>query len=65
MGVRGNGATYKENDTEDLMRALESLWDVDWRNKLGRVGAEKMMAEYSWLAIARQRMEDYEAALRR
>lgn len=63
--VQGNGVTYKENDTEDLMRALESLRDADRRNRLGKVGAEKMRREYSWLAIARRRIEDYAAALRR
>ena len=63
--VQGNGVTYKENDVEDLMRALMDLKNVDQRNKLGKVGAEKMRCEYSWLAIAKRRIENYEAALRR
>jgi glycosyltransferase involved in cell wall biosynthesis len=61
--VQGNGLTYNENDPVDLMRALQVLQDIDRRKHLGRVGAAKIEREYSWVAIARRRIADYEAAL--
>ncbi len=61
--VQGNGLTYHEGDPQDLARALQRLRDEDMRRQLGRAGAAKIAAEYSWLAIARRRVADYEAAL--
>lgn len=61
--VQGNGLTYNENDPVDLMRALKSLRDIDKRKHLGNVGAAKIKRKYSWVAIARRRITDYEAAL--
>lgn len=61
--VQGNGLTYNENDPVDLKRALQVLRDIDRRKHLGSVGAAKIEREYSWEAIARRRITDYEAAL--
>ncbi|MCX7049584.1 MAG: glycosyltransferase family 4 protein [Candidatus Sumerlaeota bacterium] len=59
----GNGLTYEENDPADLARKIESLSDAETRRRLGEHGARKMQERFSWLAIARQRIKDYEAAL--
>lgn len=61
--VQGNGLTYNEDDPVDLMRALQVLRDIDRRKHLGSIGAAKIEREYSWVAIARRRITDYEAAL--
>jgi glycosyltransferase involved in cell wall biosynthesis len=61
--VQGNGITYKLNDVDDLVRALRSLHDPKVRERLGSAGAQKMAHNYSWDAIAKRRLQDYEAAL--
>lgn len=61
--VEGNGVTYKLNDLEDLIRVLRGLRDPQIRGRLGAFGAEKIRCEFSWDAVARQRLRDYEAAL--
>lgn len=62
--IDGNGITYKEGDHEDLARALCQLKDPHHRATLGQVGSAKMVRDYSWLAIAKRRLHDYEVALR-
>jgi glycosyltransferase involved in cell wall biosynthesis len=59
--VTGNGLQYAEGSTDDLARALRELEAKDVRRRLGACGIMKAK-EISWLAIARQRVEDYEAA---
>ena len=61
--IAGNGVTYILNDVEDLVRVLQTLRDSACRKKLGKRGAERMADEFSWIHIARQRLQDYEAAL--
>jgi glycosyltransferase involved in cell wall biosynthesis len=61
--IEGNGITYQLNDRESLVRALLSLKDPGIRRKLAEAGAEKMAKQFSWEAIARRRLRDYEIAL--
>jgi glycosyltransferase involved in cell wall biosynthesis len=61
--IDGNGITYKLNDVNDLVRALLSLREPSTRKRLGQLGADKMARDFSWLSIARRRLQDYEAAL--
>ncbi|HBB35150.1 MAG TPA: hypothetical protein DDZ80_22975 [Cyanobacteria bacterium UBA8803] len=61
--VEGNGLVYKMNDLDSLVSALLSLRTSEVRNRLGVVGADKMARYYSWDAIARRRLSDYDAAL--
>ena len=61
--IEGNGITYRLNDVNDLVRALESLRDPALRKQLGQSGAKKMACEFSWMSIAKRRMKDYETAL--
>lgn len=61
--VEGNGITYREGDVESLKQALLSLRDAAQRKQLGDFGAAKIEREFSWLAVARSRLQDYEAAL--
>ena len=61
--IEGNGVKYKLNDLEDLIRVLLTLRDPATRKRLGDQGAKKMAADYSWEAIARRRLMDYELAL--
>lgn len=58
--ISGSGITYGEGDARDLMRALRELNDPASRRALGLTGARRMAAEYSWLAIARRRVADYQ-----
>jgi glycosyltransferase involved in cell wall biosynthesis len=59
----GNGLAYRLNDQEDLVRALLALKTRESRKKLGVEGARKMLQEFSWEAIARRRLRDYEVSI--
>jgi glycosyltransferase involved in cell wall biosynthesis len=63
--VKDNGLTYEEGSAANLMRTLQTLNDPDIRKRLGKAGTTKMRQQYSWLAIAKHKLQDYEAALRR
>jgi glycosyltransferase involved in cell wall biosynthesis len=63
--VEGNGLRYRLNDLDDLVRALRELRDPARRRGLGEAGARKMAEKFSWDVIARRRLRDYEAALKR
>jgi glycosyltransferase involved in cell wall biosynthesis len=62
--IEGNGITYKLNDIDDMVRALLNLRDPNERMRLGSFGAQKMLRHYSWEGLAKQRLGDYESALR-
>jgi glycosyltransferase involved in cell wall biosynthesis len=62
--LEGNGLAYKLNDLEDLVRVLLELRNPQSRERMGSLGASKMMRDFSWESIARRRLNDYEAALR-
>ena len=61
--LQGNGAAYKLNDLEDLVRVLLGLRDMEIRKRLGAIGAQKMAHDFSWESIAKRRLRDYEGAL--
>lgn len=60
-----NGLTYRLNDLEDLVAVLRQLAARPLRERLGRIGCDKMRREFSWKAIASRRLRDYERALMR
>jgi glycosyltransferase involved in cell wall biosynthesis len=62
--VEGSGLVYREGDAADLARALQQLQDSETRRRLGSHGSDKVLDQYSWRAIARRRIVDYEKALR-
>lgn len=62
--IDGNGLFYRLNSREDLIRALLELRVPQKRRELGAMGAQKMTAQFSWEAVAKRRLKDYEAALR-
>ena len=59
--VVGNGAVYKEGDVEDLAGVLHALGSKERRKKLGEVGRAKVVEKYSWIQIAEDLLEEYEA----
>ncbi|MFB0826588.1 glycosyltransferase family 4 protein [Chromobacterium violaceum] len=61
--VQGNGVTYPENDLGGLILALESLSSSVQRKRLGAAGRDKMIRYFSWDAVARRYVQDYEEAL--
>ncbi len=63
--VDGNGLVYEEDNPEDLARQIQLLSDSQLRNKMGEIGSQKMRDRFSWISVAKQRLEDYEAALGR
>jgi glycosyltransferase involved in cell wall biosynthesis len=62
--INGNGLSYRHGDPVDLAEKLTSLGERSLRNELGKHGAEKIKKLYSWDYIARQRMGDFEQALK-
>jgi len=63
--VDGNGLLYEEDNPHQLAHQLETLSNPRLRQRLGECGARKMQEHFSWSHIARQRIHDYEEALRR
>ncbi|MHB9038600.1 MAG: glycosyltransferase family 4 protein [Armatimonadota bacterium] len=61
--IKGNGIKYKLGDVDSLVSTLMTLKEPGERARLGNCGAERMKNEFSWEAIARRRLADYEAAL--
>jgi glycosyltransferase involved in cell wall biosynthesis len=61
--VEGNGLTYSEGDPSSLAERLMQLQDPTLRERLGAAGAQKVRERYSWIALAQQRIEDYDEAL--
>jgi glycosyltransferase involved in cell wall biosynthesis len=59
--VQGNGLLYEEGDHLDLADKLEKLSDSEMRNKMSRLGSEKIANNYSWNRIASQRLNDYKS----
>jgi glycosyltransferase involved in cell wall biosynthesis len=63
--VAGNGRVYKENDVDDLARALLSLGDAQERASLAAHGRQKMARSFSWMSLAESVVADYRKALGR
>jgi glycosyltransferase involved in cell wall biosynthesis len=63
--VDGNGFVYEEDDPEDLARQIHILSDSNLRDRMGKIGSQKMRDHFSWSSIAKQRLQDYETALQR
>jgi glycosyltransferase involved in cell wall biosynthesis len=61
--IQGNGYLYRQDDPQDLAAQLLKLRDPLQRRVLGRTGAQKVQAQFSWDRIARLRLTDYEKAL--
>lgn len=61
--IDGNGEVYRLDDVNDLMKVLTSLMDTAKRRGMGKVGSNKMAQAFSWEAIAKRRLLDYESAL--
>jgi glycosyltransferase involved in cell wall biosynthesis len=61
--IAGNGLQYRLNDRADLVRALTRLLDARLRQQLGAVGAQRMIAEFSWRDLVARRLRDYQASL--
>jgi len=62
--IEGNGFLYEQDDPRDLARQLRKLADPDLRRRFGEAGAIKVREKYSWDRIAKDRMNDYDTALR-
>jgi glycosyltransferase involved in cell wall biosynthesis len=61
--IEGNGLAYELNDIADLIRVLQALEDPGTRQRMGRLGAQKMARDFSWESIANRRLRDYQLAL--
>jgi glycosyltransferase involved in cell wall biosynthesis len=59
--VNGNGLLYREGDVEDLANKIVKLEEKAVRLKMAKVGIERAMNELSWMAIAKERVNDYES----
>jgi glycosyltransferase involved in cell wall biosynthesis len=60
--VEGNGLLYEQDNPADLARQIRQLTDPDTRRRMGGLGVRKVQKQFNWLNIARQRLQDYEAA---
>jgi glycosyltransferase involved in cell wall biosynthesis len=60
--VKGNGILYDEDNHFDLAEKLITLEDTKVRSTMGMAGANKVLRNFSWRKIARDRIADYENA---
>jgi glycosyltransferase involved in cell wall biosynthesis len=63
--IDGNGLTYRQNDPADLARVLALLEIEDERRKLGDIGRRRMVELFSWSAVARRTLADFERVMQR
>jgi glycosyltransferase involved in cell wall biosynthesis len=61
--IAGNGLTYELNNQASLESVLTGLLDPQARRTLGEVGARRMAESFSWDALVKSRVADYERAL--
>ncbi len=61
--VQGNGFLYEENNHRDLAEKILKLADTSERAEMAETGRKKVEQHFSWAAIARKRIKDYESAL--
>lgn len=61
--IEGNGLTYNQPDVDSLIGVLKTLKDKELRIKLGIAGTKKIVDNYSWDKIARDRVNDYSSFL--
>lgn len=54
---RGNGLTYKGDDTSDLAKQMEKLLEPELRKRMGEQGKRFVKEDLSWSNIARQFIE--------
>ncbi|MEI7576161.1 MAG: glycosyltransferase family 4 protein [Armatimonadota bacterium] len=59
----GNALKFQLNDLEDLKAKLLEMKSSELREKLGKVGSEKIRTQFSWESKAKQRIADYTKAL--
>lgn len=57
--IEGNGKFYEEDSTNNLCDVLKSLISKEEREKLGSIGREKMIKNYSWNNLARDIEKDH------
>ena len=58
--IDGNGLTYREGDANSLADRIASLADAAIRRRMGEAGARRMRDLFSWDAIAKQRLNEYQ-----
>lgn len=61
--IEGSGLFYEENNYKDLAEKILILSDQSLRKSLGDAGLKKVKEKYSWEAIAKKRLDDYQKAL--
>lgn len=59
---QGNGLAYREPDVDSLVETLLKLRQEAARRALGDCGAQKMRAQFSWIANAEARLVHYREA---
>ncbi len=61
--VTGNGLLYEENNYQDLADKIKVLTDAALRKRMAAVAVGKVRDHFSWDAIAKERIMDYQASV--
>lgn len=59
--AEGNGLFYKLGHVDDLVSKLLDLKDENTRKSMGENGVKKAVEEFSWIKLARERIQDYQS----
>jgi glycosyltransferase involved in cell wall biosynthesis len=62
--INGNGASYKENDVNDLCKVILGLLHKETRIRMGDIGRKKMKEFYSWENIGKKIEQDFYTSLK-
>jgi glycosyltransferase involved in cell wall biosynthesis len=61
--VDGNGLLYEEGNYKDLAEKILELSDPSLRKHMSFIGVSNVTKKFSWDAISRERVQDYEIAM--
>jgi glycosyltransferase involved in cell wall biosynthesis len=61
--IEGNGLLYKEDDEQDLAEKILNLENAALRRDMALRGRKKVEDQFSWDALAKRRINDFEQSL--
>lgn len=61
--IDGNGLLYEEDDEKSLSEQILLLRNLELRKKMSEIGVNKILGKFSWMAISKDRINDYNNSL--
>ena len=58
--IDGNGLSFEESNYKDLAKKILELKDYNKRKRLGEIGLNKILNNYSWDILAKSKIRDFQ-----